>query len=304
MKAFLPDYLDSQNVAAVADFFQRAGAGYSCPDEKMIGKLIKPRDPAGHKGVFGHLWLVAGSAGKYGAAMLSAKAALRTGCGLLTVSIPLDALTALLTVVPEAMSLLRDDSAAPALPGMDRFNAIGFGPGVGMNAGPMLLQILQQSTLPMVLDADGLNILSQHKEWLPLLSERVVLTPHPAEFDRLTRAHETKLERLQSQLAFSRQYNVTVLLKGKYTSVTTAAGQLFFNTTGNSGMATAGSGDVLTGIIGSLLAQGYNPADAAVAGAYLHGYAGDRAAAKHSKTAMIASDIIEGVGEFFKEFEK
>jgi hydroxyethylthiazole kinase-like uncharacterized protein yjeF len=303
MKALLPDYLDSQNVAAVTDFFQHAGAGYTCPDEKMIGKLIRPRDPAGHKGVFGHLWLVAGSAGKYGAAILSAKAALRTGCGLLTVSIPPDALTAMLTVLPEAMSLLRDDTA-PVLPGMDRFNAIAFGPGVGMDAGPMLLKFLQQSTLPMVVDADGLNLLAQNKEWLSLLSERVVLTPHPAEFDRLTRIHETKLERLQSQLSFSRRYNVTVLLKGKYTSVTTAAGQLFFNTTGNSGMATAGSGDVLTGIIGSLLAQGYNPADAAVLGAYLHGYAGDRAAARHSKTALIASDIIEEVGEFFREFEK
>ncbi|MBV9987943.1 MAG: NAD(P)H-hydrate dehydratase [Chitinophagaceae bacterium] len=304
MNTSLPGFLDPENPANVAAFLKKQGAGHVLTDEKLIRALVKPRDAAAHKNAFGHLLLAAGAEGTYGAAILSAKAALRTGCGLITASIPSDARTALLTVVPEAMTLQRIDSVTPLLPELERFNAIAFGPGIGREAGPLLLQLLRQNSTPMVIDADGLNLLSENKDWLPLLSERIVLTPHPGEFDRLTGHHTTRLERLQTQLSFSEKYRVTVLLKGRYTSVSTAAGGLFFNTTGNDGMATAGSGDVLTGIIGSLLAQGYEPGDAAVLGAYLHGYAGDRSANIRSRTALIASDIIDGVGEFFRAFEK
>jgi hydroxyethylthiazole kinase-like uncharacterized protein yjeF len=167
----------------------------------------------------------------------------------------------------------------------------------------LLLHVLKDIKLPLVIDADGLTLLSQNPAWYSFLANNMVLTPHAGEFDRLTRKHASPFERFKTQLQFSKTYNVNLLLKGRYTSITTPGGKVYFNTTGNNGMATAGSGDVLTGIITSLLAQGYTAEDAAVLGAYLHGYAGDVMAEKRSRTSLIASDIIEGIGGFFKDFE-
>ena len=155
----------------------------------------------------------------------------------------------------------------------------------------------------MVIDADGITLLSRNKDWYGLLNPNIILTPHPGEFDRLTHKHNSGYERFMKQLEFSKNYNVNILLKGHYTSITTPSGAAYFNSTGNNGMATAGSGDVLTGIISSLLAQGYSPAHATSMGAYLHGFAGDSAALENSKTSMIASDIINGIPAFFKQFE-
>lgn len=297
------DLFPGEKPALVEHFLQVTAGNYKVVDEEMIRKAVRPRDPAGHKGTFGHVFIIAGSEGRTGAAILCCKAALRSGCGLLTAWVPAAAQAALLTTLPEAMTIVREATVDTMLTAMENFSAIGFGPGVGMNASTILAELLAHKKQPLVIDADGLTLLSQAKECYELLSPQVILTPHPREFDRLTKEHRSAFERLQTQLSFSRQYSVYVLLKGRYTTVTTPAGNIYFNSTGNDGMATAGSGDVLTGIISSLLAQGYTPEIAAVLGAYLHGYAGDMAAEIHSRTSLIASDIIEGVEGFFREFE-
>ena len=296
-----PDLFPGENATAIDDLFANGLRSYSFPDATVIAGLLKPRDPAAHKGDFGHALLIAGSEGKTGAALLASGAALRTGCGLLTAAIPENARTPLLTRLPEAMTMVRNDAAAGKTD-LSRFSAVGFGPGVGMDAVPWLELLLQQTALPLVIDADGLTLLSKQKAYYASLSPRILLTPHAGEFDRITQPHSSGLERFRTQLGFSKANQVYVLLKGQYTSITTPEGDVYFNTTGNSGMATAGSGDVLTGILCSLLAQGYAVRDAAILGAWLHGYAGDTMAAKRSQTALIASDIVDGIGEFFLRF--
>lgn len=295
------DIFPGDNIPDIERFLREQATGYHSVNDEDIRKLIRPRDPAGHKGSFGHALVVAGSEGKAGAAILSCLATLRTGCGLLTAVVPASIQTPLLTVLPEAMTIVRNDDAS--LPELAKFQSIGFGPGVGMKASTLLDMVLLAKK-PTVIDADGLTLLSKHPEKYALLSPRIILTPHPAEFDRLTGTHDTAFARFKTQLAFSKQHNVIVLLKGRFTSIATPDGKVYFNTTGNSGMATAGSGDVLTGIITSLLAQGYETGAAAILGAWLHGYAGDRAAEKKSKTSLIASDIIEGIADSFLSFEK
>ncbi|HEX7692433.1 MAG TPA: NAD(P)H-hydrate dehydratase [Sediminibacterium sp.] len=286
----------------VKRFLSKETAGYTFVSKEWICRHTLPRDAAGHKHDFGHTCIIAGSEGKGGAAILCARAALRTGCGLVTAWVPKNVQQALLVALPEAMTLVRDPQEN-VVPDLARFQSVGFGPGVGMDAGSILVRLLQENC-PLVIDADGITLLSQNRELYPLLSERIVLTPHAGEFDRMTHAHASVWERVHTQIRFSRQYQVTVLLKGRYTSVTSPDGKIFFNTTGNSGMATAGSGDVLTGIVASLLAQGYELPDAAVMAAYLHGTAGDMAAARISSAGLIASDIAEEIGKWGQWIEK
>lgn len=272
-------------------------------EDADIQALIRPRPRYAHKGTFGHSLLLAGSEGKVGAALLASKAALRSGCGRVTVSLPSEATTALNSYVPEAMVL---PSALWETTDLAAYEAMGVGPGMGTDARAVarIWHVLNTRVQATVIDADGLTILAQHPHWYNRLGPHIVLTPHPKEFDRLTRAHNSGAERYQTQVAFARQHRVTVVLKGHYSSIVTHSGQSYFNSTGNDGMATAGTGDVLTGILAALLAQGYSPEHAAVLGVYLHGYAGDLAAAKHSRTAMIASDTIEELGHFFQRFER
>lgn len=291
------------DAASVKKWIVSQGYDHYCLREKDISKLIKSRDASAHKGTFGHALIVAGSQGKTGAAILSCKAALRSGCGLVTASIPGSGVVPLLVALPEAMSLIRDNDMPESLNDLSRFQSIGIGPGVGMQVHNLLLHLLKDVKRPLVIDADGLTLLSLNPGWYSLLANNMVLTPHAGEFDRLTRNHASPFERFKTQLHFSKKYKVTVLLKGRYTSITTPDGSVYFNTTGNNGMATAGSGDVLTGIITSLLAQGYSSENAAILGAYLHGFAGDKMAEERSQTSLIASDIIDGIGRFFKDFE-
>lgn len=274
-------------------------------DQKLVRRNIIPRSSFAHKGSFGHVLIIAGHEGTPGASILCSKAALRSGCGLVTALVPQEAIFPLLVHLPESMVLSRGHFAHLATGGLSRFNAIGFGPGAGTGdeSAAMLHYLLNNYNGPLIIDADGLTILSKNKEWFSLLKGNIILTPHPAEFDRLTVKHGSAVERIEAQANFSKQYGAHVLLKGHHTSVVTN-GMIWFNTTGNNGMATAGSGDVLTGIITSLCAQGYEAGIAAVMAVYLHGYAGDVAAKKHSMHSMIAGDIIDGIGKFFKKFEK
>jgi len=268
-----------------------------------LSKLLKNRPKYSHKGTYGHALLIAGSKGKMGAAQLSAKACLRTGAGLLTCQIPDSGLEIMQTGVPEVMCSVDDENEfVTQLPKLENYNAVGFGPGVGTekDTANALKRLIQDFSGSIVIDADGLNILGLNKTWLSFLPKGSILTPHPKEFERIFGATESSWERLVLQREMSAKYGIVIVLKGANTSIATPAGQVFFNSTGNSGMATAGSGDVLTGIILGLLAQGYSSEVAAILGVYLHGYSADLALDSQSEESMIAGDIIENLGNTFK----
>ena len=265
--------------------------------------LLTPRNKFAHKGVFGHALLIAGSKGKIGAAVLGAKACLRSGVGLLTVHIPQRGEIVLQTTVPEAILSLDDDTDfVSALPELSTFNAIAIGPGLSTQSlsVTILKELLESVREPLLLDADALNILASNPELIPLLPPSSILTPHPKEFDRLFGACECGYERIQKARTKAMELTVCIVLKGAYTAICTPEGNVYFNPTGNPGMATAGSGDVLTGVILSLLAQGHEPETSAVIGVYLHGLAGDLATANASEESVIASDIIQMLGKAFR----
>ena len=276
---------------------------------EYIGKsdvlpLLRVRNKFEHKGNFGHALLIAGSSGKMGAAVLCAGAALRSGIGLITCHIPKHGDTILQTALPEAMVRMdKSDSYITDTGDSGSFTAVGLGPGIGTlkETEQAVHRLLTECNKPMVIDADALNILASNSEWLSLMSAETILTPHPKEFERLAGAAESGFSRLEMQISFSKKYNCIVVLKGAHTSVTTPMGKVMFNSSGNPGMATAGSGDVLTGIILSLLAQGYSPENAALVGVYLHGLAGDLAEGASCYEAIIASDIIKSIGRAFND---
>jgi NAD(P)H-hydrate epimerase len=278
----------------------------------LVGKsdvlpLLKKRTRFDHKGNFGHGLLVSGSSGKTGACILGARAALRAGIGLLTCHIPYCGTLVMPGAIPEAM--IRPDRSSDFVSDAgdtEGFSAVGAGPGLGTGAETQkaIHRLLTECRKPVILDADALNILSMNKEWLSLLQPNTILTPHPKEFERLAGKTENGFARLERQLTFSRDHKCIVILKGAYTSITTSDGKVFFNSTGNPGMATAGSGDVLTGILLSLLAQGLAPVNAAVLGVFLHGLAGDMAAEELSYESLIASDIINCLGKAFNRIRE
>lgn len=271
-------------------------------EKSMIRPVLKKRKKFDHKGRFGHCLLIGGSYGKMGAVVLGARAALRTGAGLVTCHIPSGGDQILQTAVPEAMAVHDPSELMISETGnTDAYSAIGIGPGMGTDpfSQKALYNLLRSCRKPMVIDADALNILSMNTNWLSEISPGTVLTPHPGEFERLAGKASSGFERLKKQIEFSAFHKCIVVLKGAFTSIAAPDGRVFFNSTGNPGMATAGSGDVLTGMILSLLGQGYDPLDAAVAGVYIHGLAGDIAAGKSGFESLIASDIINETGTAF-----
>jgi NAD(P)H-hydrate epimerase len=277
-------------------------SNYEFVQRDELKKLYRERPKFSHKGTFGHALLVAGSKGKMGAAQLAASACLRSGAGLLTAHVPACGSDIMQVGVTEAMCTVDSNSDYIIdLPNLSPFNAIGVGPGIGTEKDTtnVLKRLLQDADARLVIDADGLNILGENKTWLSFLPQGTVLTPHPKEFERLVGKWDSSAERLQLQTDFSKKYSVVVVLKGAHTCTTTPSGQVFFNSTGNAGMATAGCGDVLTGIILGLLAQGYSPEVAAVMGTYLHGSAGDMALRESSKEALLAHDIVTNLGKAF-----
>jgi len=261
------------------------------------------RPSFGHKGSFGHALLLAGSSGKAGAALLATKSCLRSGVGLVTVRTPKDCVIPIQTAAPEAMCSA--DEHAQHLTDIvkpEGYSAIGVGPGIGMDAqsGNVLKRLIQDYKSPLVLDADAINHLSDNPTWLQFLPAGCILTPHLGEFNRLVGKIADPFERTKKQLEFARKYNCYVLLKGKYSALACPDGLLFFNPTGNHGMAKGGSGDVLTGLITGLLAQGLSPLKAALCGAYLHGLAGDFCAQKTHPNSMTSGDIISFFADAFK----
>lgn len=270
--------------------------------------LIRQREKFAHKGSYGHAICIGGSYGKIGADILMSKACLRAGAGLVTAYVPKVGYTILQTTLPEAMVLTDDELyEIRHFPDMQKFDAVGIGPGLGTNeyTEKSFYKWIIDLNKYCVIDADALNIcakllLEHHSSFH--FPEKAILTPHPKEFDRLAGVSLNSLERIEKQFHFAQHHHVVVVLKGAHTSIATPDGKLYFNSTGNPAMATAGSGDVLTGVITSFLAQGYEPVDAALLGVYLHGAAGDLAA--KNKSTIIASDIIEELPVAIKQIEK
>lgn len=273
---------------------------------EMVRQILKPRKKFSHKGTHGRALIMAGSYGKMGAAVLCARAALRTGTGLLTMYIPSCGYDIIQSTVPEAMAIPDEgDHYLTSYTDLDKYDAVGVGPGIGKEQETVysIMQTIQTSDKPMVIDADGLNILSEHKEMLEILPANTILTPHPKEFERLAGKWTNDFEKLEMQKSFSSRYKVIVVLKGAHTSVSLPSGELYFNSTGNPGMATGGTGDVLTGMITSLLGQGYVQENAAIMGVYLHGLAGDLAAEEIGEIGMVATDITDFIPEAYQQMK-
>lgn len=284
--------------------FQSPGPGkYELTDDSLIHSIFKPRNRFGHKGNFGHALIVAGSYGKIGAAVLAAKACLRSGVGLLTCHIPGCGYTILQAALPEAMAMTDFNSSFNTKMDdeLSKYKSIGIGPGIGVasETKAMLRDIFEKYKMPVVLDADALNGIASQKDMMELIPPGSILTPHPKEFERLFGETANDFERIELALQHAKNFNIVIVLKGHHTLIATPGGKGFFNSTGNAGMATGGSGDVLTGILTGLLAQGYEPAEAAILGVYIHGMAGDIAAEIKSMEAMIAGDITEYLPDVF-----
>lgn len=273
-------------------------------NQDYIKSLIKVRDPKAHKGCFGHALLYAGSYGMAGAAILSSKACMRSGIGLLTVCTPPANNDILQISVPEAMVIHTDDMYASS--DLSRYTAIGAGPGLGKGESQTALldKLLKSAACPTVLDADALNIISQNSYLLDYVPAGSVITPHPGELTRLIGKTESWKEMTEKAIELARRTGITVVIKGAPTVTVSPDGSAFINTTGNAGMATGGSGDVLTGIVLALLAQGYCAIHAAVIAVYIHGLAGDSAAALLSQTAMTSKDIISYLPKAWLNMEK
>lgn len=276
-------------------------------EEAYVSSLLKIRQKFDHKGMYGHGLLFAGSLGRMGAAVLAARAALRTGIGLMTCHVPGCGYEIMQTSVPEAMARVDiDKSCITAIDDIEGFDAIGAGPGMGTETVTRLafLWFLENCGKPLIIDADGINILGLEKNNLPMLPQSAILTPHVKEFERIAGKASGAYDRLMMQIEFACRHKCVVVLKGAHSSVALPEGKVFFNSTGNPGMATAGSGDVLTGMILALLSRGYPPADAAVLGVYIHGLAGDLAASDVGQESLTASDIIENIPNAFRKLEE
>ncbi len=279
-------------------------SSYLITKEEIL-KLYKPIDSKAHKGTQGHAVIIAGSYGKIGAAVLASKSCLKTGCGLVTTFVPKCGYQILQISIPEVM-VATDENVnfitsihLPLIP-----QAVGFGPGIGKELGTQkaLFEFLRVNKAPLVLDADALNIISENLSWLELVPEDTILTPHPKELERLIGKWNSEAEKFQKTIAFSEKYKVIVVMKGAPTFIINRT-SVYENTTGNAALATAGSGDTLTGILTSLLAQGYEPKYASKFGVYLHGLTADLALPKTGYESFTASTIIKYLGKAFLELD-
>lgn len=286
-------------------FYEEETASFELTELEQVKQIYVPRKAFSNKGNFGYACLLVGSYGMMGAAVLSAKACLRSGVGKLMCYVCAEGYNVMQVSVPEAMCTVSGKSFIKEVDGLKNFNAIGIGPGIGKHPSHKeLLQKVFKQDATLVIDADALNILSNYKYLIKSIPANNILTPHPKEFDRLFGKCKNDVDRIQVALEKAKELNIYIVLKGHRTLIAAPGGKGYFNSTGNAGMATAGSGDVLTGILTALLAQGYAPLQACVLGVYIHGLAGDYAAASLSQEAMIAGDIIENIGHAFIEISQ
>jgi ADP-dependent NAD(P)H-hydrate dehydratase len=274
--------------------------------QSEILKRYKSIDAHTHKGIQGHALIIGGSYGKIGAMTLSTMACLKTGCGMVTAFVPRCGYEILQTANPEVM-VMTDIAVRNISKILLNFvpKAIGIGPGIGLEIETHtgLHRFLKTNKSPLVIDADALNILSQNKEWLYFFPDKTVLTPHYKELERLIGQWDSDDEKIEKTIAFSKENNLIIVVKGSPTLIVDGD-TIYENTTGNAALATAGSGDVLTGMITSLLAQSYEPIDAAIIGVYLHGLTADIALPETGYQSFIASDIISNIGKAYLSLEQ
>jgi NAD(P)H-hydrate epimerase len=267
-----------------------------------------PRSSDDHKGTNGHALLISGSFGMMGSAILASRAATRSGLGKLTTLIPDCGYEVFQIAIPEALCIVdTEKDHISQIPVLDEYDAIGMGPGIGRNAQTKdaLNELLKRNKSKTILDADALNLLSENRDLLNLLNDSYILTPHPKEFARLIGTNILPREELiQKQIEMSKSFNVTVILKGSQTTISLPDGRLFENTTGGPGLATAGTGDVLTGILVSLLAQGFTVEETALFGVYLHGLAGDLCEKEIGIRGMVSTDIVNFIPKAYIFLEK
>lgn len=272
---------------------------YMLVEARNIRPLLKDRRPFTGKRDYGSVMLFAGSLGMMGAAVMCARAVLKSGAGLVTVHSAACGMPVVQTALPEAMfEPDRNETCISDMTLHYRHQAVAAGPGIGTRDQTVkaLEQLLNSGVTPLVLDADALNCISQHPSMLTQIPPKTIITPHIGEFDRLFGEHKSSEERLKTAISMARKYNIIIVLKGHYTATVRPTGRVYLNPTGNPGMATAGSGDVLTGVIAAFLAQGYNPEHAATIGVYLHGLAGDLAAEEIGEFGLTAGDIASYMG--------
>ncbi len=276
--------------------------GHHVTDLDFVLSIYKKRTKSVSKYDFGHTLIIAGSYGQVGAALLATKSCLRAGAGLTTVYTPACGYTILQTSAPEAMCISDSNSThISSLPNLSRYNAIAIGCGIGLHeeTKAVVKQLIKESNVTLVIDADALNVLADDKNILRLLKPDMILTPHSKEFERLTKPADTDEERLLLAIEFAKTYKVILVLKGPTTAVINSNGDVHVNTTGNQSLAKGGSGDTLTGIIVAHLAKRYSPLHAAILGVYFHGLAADSCIKKQSMESVIASDVIDALKEAF-----
>ena len=287
------------------EYIEKTETQYSVLEAADLRPLLRGRDDFAHKGQMGNALLIAGSYGMAGAGILAARACLRAGAGRLAVRVPKRNYGIMQVSVPEAVLLIDHEETYFANPvDTEDFDAVGIGPGLGTqeNTAIAIISQLRRTQCPVVIDADALNILSNHRAWLMQLPKGIIMTPHPKELDRLTgNVSNGCYERLSKAQELAEKIQGYVLLKGHNSALCMPGGKTIFNSTGNAGMATAGCGDVLTGIITALCARGYKQQEACMLGMYLHGLAGDLAANKLGQESLTASDVIDFLPQAFKE---
>lgn len=282
------------------EYIEETPTDYFVIDEEIIKEIFKPRSDFSHKGTYGKAIIVAGSYGKIGAAVLATKSVLKTGAGLTFTVAPECGYEILQTSCPEAMFILGGEKYIQEIE-IQKDSVYGIGPGLGKESltEKALLKFLKQSSEPLLLDADALNIIAKNKESLNLIPKNSIITPHPKEFERLFGKTEDSFHRLELARIKAKELQIFIVLKDHHTQIITPNRKVFYNITGNSGLAKGGSGDVLTGIITSLLAQKYSPENACILGVWLHGKAADFAAEKFSKESMLPTDVIDELGNVF-----
>lgn len=289
------------------EYIDKTEANCRILEEQDVRRLLMPRDDFAHKGAMGNALIIAGSYGMAGAAVLATRACLRSGVGKVTVHTPRRNYLVMQTAVPEAvMQMDHEETYFSESVDSTDFDALGIGPGLGLveNTAIALIGQIRRTSCPIVADADALNILANHQAWMQQLPSGIIMTPHPKEFDRMAGSTSNNdYERLIRAQQMAEHIKGYIILKGHHSALCMPDGHIVFNATGNSGMATAGSGDVLTGILTALLARGYDKGTACQLGMYLHGQAGDLAAKEVGKESLVASDIIQFLPKAFLKLE-
>jgi len=284
---------EAVNIGIDESFVKSLNSPYQFITEKDIRALMKPRHKFSNKGTFGHALIVAGQAKTMGAALLCSSACAHAGAGLTTACVPESGLTALNSYLPEIMAIVRQGNDLPKI-GWDKFSTIGIGPGLGNdeNSLNLLCDILTNYKKPVVIDADALNILAEHKQLWNMIPEGSIITPHMKEFDRLFGESTSWWQRLQTAIEKAKEHKICIVLKNDYTITAMPDGKAYFNSTSNAAMASGGMGDVLTGIITALLAQKYSSRDACIIGTYIHGKAGDELALPNRMHVVLPGKLI------------